>query len=182
MGFFKSISLRTRAEKIASNFAIFRKEQFDFTVRNIANRKIPYYQQILGGDADFALKGYQLWVFAIFPRTSDYMPAPNFREFAGYVSLALYGNEQKAVEGYFHQFHEYRKDEADQLIRVAIPIADYIVGESDPVAWTITARLLPIFTINTQMVIADEFNDRRTLQSLELQMKNVREALTKLPD
>lgn len=196
MGFFKTVTLRRHAERIAAGFSILRTQQFDSVLRGIQKRIEPQAvsgRETLGGDADSAFKAYQLLIFSTFSIEHPYVSAEDFREFAGRLSIAVYGTDQQQVEAYLLKFGEYQRkflrestDErkitedayAELLTGIAIPIADYIVPESNAIAWTITAMLMPLFTINTQMVIADEFRDGKTLKTLQLQMDNVRRELT----
>lgn len=199
MGFFKTLTLRRHAEHIAAGFSSLRNQQFESVRRSIDRRVEPGAvsgPKTLGGDADLALKAYQLLIFTTFLMEHPYVVESDFREFAGHLNHAVSGVDQKQVEAYFLEFGEHQKQimgevrvgtknteeaYAEQVTRICTPIADYIVPESNPLAWTIAARLMPVFTINTQMAIADEFHDRSTLNTLQLQMENVRRDLTEQP-
>ena len=199
MGLFKTLTLRRHAEHIAAGFSILRNQQFESVRRSIdrrVEREVVSGPKTLGGDADLALKAYQLLIFTTFSMEHPYVAESDFREFAGHLNIAVSGADQKQVEAYFLEFGEYQKQlmreigvgtknteeaYAEEVTRIATPIADYIVPESNHLAWTIAARLMPVFTINTQMVIADEFHDESTLNTLRLQMENVRRDLTEQP-
>ena len=196
MGLFKTLSFRRHAERIAAGFSILRAQQFESVLRSIEKRISPGAvsgQRTLGGDADLAFKAYQLLIFTTFSIEHSYVGETDFREFAGHVNIAVSGADQKQVEAYFIEFGEYQRQlfreskdgrktteeaYADQVARISIPIADYIVPESNPAAWAITATLMPIFIVNAQMVIADEFHDKSTLKMLRSEMENVRQELT----
>ena len=195
MGFFKTVTLRRHAEKIAAGFSVLRNQQFESVRRSIEKRVEPQTvlgPRALGGDADLAFKAYQLLIFTTFSIEHRYVAEPDFQEFAGHVNIAVSGADQEQVQVYLLEFGQRQNQlmreirvEAknaedaygEQVTGIAIPIADYIVPESSPVAWAITARLMPIFALNTQMVVADEFHDQSTLKALQSQMENVRQEL-----
>src|SRR6185437_7753428 len=157
MAFFKRLGLRIRAEKIAQGFQKLRNQQFDSTVRSLAGI-IPQEDIVssaLGGEADSALKTFQLWVFTYFLSLHAYIPDAEFQEFAGHVKMAISGAWQEDELTYFEELHAIREDPADQALNVSLRVANYITSELNPVAAVIAAKLMPIFAINTQMVIAD---------------------------
>ena len=131
-------------------------------------------------------------IFTEFLIEHPYVAESDFQELAGHLNIAVAGADQTQVETYFLEFGEYQRqlmreirvgtkstEEAwgEKLARMSTPVADYIVPEVNPVARVITAKLMPIFIVNTQMVIADEFHDKPTLEMLRVQMETVRQGL-----
>lgn len=187
MGFFKQASLIYRANKIAGEFSILRRDQFDSTVRCIEERlghPVAISQKTLGGDADRALKGYQLFIStAFFAEHQDLIPASEFEELRRHLSAAVIGSAGQGVSDFFAEFVRYAKDPAKQLVRVSRPVANYIASQSDAIAGSIVpevtvAQLLPIFICNSQMVLASIFGDHKTARELESEMQTIRQALT----
>ena len=196
MGLFTTLSLRRHAERIAAGFTILRNQQFESVRRSIEKRVEPQIvsgAKALGGDADVALKANQLLIFAGFSVEHSYVAESDFQEFAGRLNIAVSGADQKQVAAYLLEFGEHQKQlmreisvgtktteeaQGEKITRMSIPIADYIVPESNFDAWIITARLMPVFILNTQMVIADEFRDKSTLKMLQSELENVRRELT----
>jgi hypothetical protein len=46
---------------------------------------------------------------------------------------------------------------------VPIPVSDYILGESNPLGWSVVGRVMPVFPIAVLLAIAREFDDREQL-------------------
>jgi hypothetical protein len=182
MGFFKKANLRYRAERIAQEFSKLRQAQFDSTVRHIellAGKTVEIPQRTLGGDAEKALKGYQLLIATgFFAEHPGLIPDSDFEEFGRNLSMAVIGSSGESVLDYFKEFREYIGDVPQQIVAVSFPVAEHITSEVDAVAATIAAQLLPIFVINSQLVIASMFGDQKSVKELESEMQIVRQALT----
>jgi len=182
MGFFKGVTLRYRAQRIADAFSKLRSEQFDSTVRCIELRPdlpIVIRQRTLGGDADRALKGYQLLLAAaFFARHPGHIAESAFEEFGRNLSVAVIGSVDDRVLDFLNEFRQHIGDLSQQLVSVAFPIAQYIAGEPDAMAATIVAQLLPIFSVNSQIVVASVFGDRESVKGLESEMQAIRQSLT----
>lgn len=185
MGFPDSASLQLHAVRIAEDFRALRLQHFARVLRAIENetklRPISGRRQ-LGGSADSALRSYQLVIFTFFWMEHPYFPREHFREFAEYLIFALVGPDQQRVHECFREFVAYQERatregseeaQAELLRRLSIPIAEYIVPEPNLTVWGIAARLMPLFTIDTQSVIAKEFGDQLTLRVLLSQMKRI---------
>src|SRR5690349_2705069 len=165
MGFPKIAALQLHAVRIADDFRALRLQQFARVLRAIENetefRPISGRRR-LGGSADSALRSYQFVVFTFFWVEHRYFPREDFREFAQHLIHAVVGPDQQKVHACFREFVAYqeratreRSEEAQAELcrRLSIPIADYIVPEPNLNAWAIAARLMPVFTTATQMVV-----------------------------
>jgi hypothetical protein len=172
--------------RIADDFRALRHQQFARVLRAIENetelRPISG-RRSLGGSADRALRSYQFVVFTFFWAEHPYFPRKDFREFAEHLVLAIVGPDQQKVHALFREFVAYQErairerseeSQAELFRRLSFPIADYIVPEPNLKVWAIAARLMPLFTIHTQMVIAKEFGDHLTLKVLQSQMETNR--------
>jgi len=125
-------------------------------------------------DAHDALKGYQMFVFALFLAGHPYVRDEDFQEFAGQLTIALCGSRQQQAIEYQTQFNEYRDDISMLSRLIAIPIADHLTsGESHYEDREFVARFIPMFTITTQIEIAREFRDKPTLRFLECTMQEI---------
>jgi hypothetical protein len=174
MGLFKSAILRTHAENISRGFGKVRSQHFDYIVRSVRNQLGPELVSSgigLGGEADLALKGFQLWLYLAFSVMHPYVSGKQDSELSGNIVASLSGACRKQVESYFLKFNEYRNRYVDLVCQVAFPVAQTITPDLDPRSLTITAKLLPFLAINTQIVIADEFRDESTATRLDSQMK-----------
>jgi len=178
-----ALILQNHADRIADNFRVLRWQQFVRVLRAIENetgfRPISGRRR-LGGSADRALRAYQFVIFTFFWAEHPYFPKEDFREFAGHLINAITGPDERRVQAYFREFVAYQERatrerteeaQAELFRRLSIPIADYIVPEPNLITWAIAARLMPVFTTHTQMVIAKEFGDHATLRALQSQME-----------
>ena len=165
--------------RIAEGFKTVRKWQFESAVKAIEGRlghELRTLRRSLGGDADCALKGYQLWITTAFLVAHPYIPQAEREKFFGLLSTVVSRQDWKVLD-YTQTLHEYRSDPPEQFVRVAFPVANYITSIPHPVAATLVARLMPLFIGNTEMVIADSFGDRATLKELESGMQLIRRKL-----
>ncbi len=182
MGFFKGVTLRCRARRIADEFSKLRSEQFDSTVRCIELRTdLPseIRQRTLGGDADRALKGFQLLLAAaFFAQHPSHIAESEFEEFGRVLTMAVIGCVDDRVLEYLNEFRQHIVDLPQQLVSVASPVAQYVAGEPDAFAATIVAQLLPILAVNSQLVVASVFGDRESVKELESEMQAIRQSLT----
>lgn len=181
MGFFKKANLRYRAERIAQEFSNLRKEQFESTVRHIErSADCPVgVTRTLGGAAENALKGYQLLIATgFFAEHPGIISDSDFEEFGRNLSVAVIGSSGESVLDCFKEFRQYIGDVPQQIVAVSFPVAKYITSEVDAIAAAIAAQLLPIFVINSQLVIASIFGDQKSVKELESEMHIVRQALT----
>lgn len=129
-------------------------------------------------DAYDALKGYQMFVFAIFLAGHPYVKDEDFQESAGHLTIALCGSRQQEALEYQTQFNEYRHDISMLSRLIAIPVADHLTsGESHYEDREFVARFIPMFTITTQIEIAREFRDKTTLRFLERTMQETLQAM-----
>ncbi len=182
MRFFASIKLDVHAQMIAKAFLELRREQFECSVHNIENvvgRTVSSERRILGGEADLALKGLQLLLFTRL--VHRYVPTRDLQAFTGMLILAGWKAEREAVDAYCQKFHEYLDDDVELLTQVSIPISDYILGHSDPSCWFIVGRVMAIFPLSVQFMIAKEFGDKDQLVVLDEVLEKTRRELMQPP-
>jgi hypothetical protein len=168
--------------QIADRFCTVRECQFNSAVKTIQRRlghELATSIVRLGGDADCALKGYQLWITTAFLVAHRHIPRSKSQAFFGMLNLAVAGKDSERTLEDCQECHKHRHDPAEQIVRVAFPVANYITSESHPVAVTLVADLMPIFICNTQIVLADAFGDRSTLKELQSQSELIRKQLTR---
>ncbi len=176
MGLFKSAILRTHADEISRGFGTVRSQHFDYIVRSARNQlghELVSNGIGLGGEADLALRGFQLWLYLAFSAMHPYLSGKQDSELSGRIVASLSGAHRKQVEGYFLKFNEHRNNYIDLVCQVAIPVTQTITPDLDPRSLAFTAKLLPFLAINTQIVIADEFRDEVTATRLDSQMKTL---------
>lgn len=174
MGFFKSFALRVHAEKLARGFGNVRSQYFDFIMREIQTKLGTEAAQdhvTLGGDADYALRGFQLWLYFFFSMVHPYVSENDREDLFRYVAAMLTGSSMNEVGAYYRKSVDLSNNYVDLVGAVAFPVAQGIMQDLDPSAAAITATLLPFLAINTQIVIAGEFRDKITADRLSSQMR-----------
>jgi hypothetical protein len=182
MGLLKRTYLRYRAYRIAEEFSKLRQQQFDSTVKAIESKlRHQLVNGTLGGEADRALKGYQLCISsAFFALRPNLIPASEFRDFSEHLSTAVVGLPDEKVLDYFKEF-AHAPNPTKQVVSVSAPIANYITSDEDPDSDVIliVAQLLLIFAVNSQMVVASIFGEREAVRELEDEMQSIRRGLTR---
>jgi hypothetical protein len=182
MGLFKRAKLRYKAERIAEEFSKLRQQQFDSTIKAIESKlghQVAISERMLGGDADRALKGYQLCVSTAFlALRPNLLPGLESEEFGTKLTLAVVAPQDEKVLDYFKEFSECAPNPTEQLACVSFPVANYITSEEDTDAIAIVAQLLPIFSVNSQTVVASIFGDHEAVRELEGVMQTIRRELT----
>jgi hypothetical protein len=174
MGLLRSAILRKHAERLSKGFDKIRHQHFGYLLRSVRSELGPEFVANgveLGGEAELALKGFQLWLYFAFSFMHPYVPGAQDSELSSQVAALLSGSNRKQVEEYLLKFNEYRNNYADLVCQVAFPIAQRITPDLDPRTLVIAAKLIPFLAINTQIVIADEFRDESTAIRLDSQMK-----------
>lgn len=172
----------SKIQGIAAGFKTLREEQFDSATRVLERRlgrELTILRKPLGGDADRALRGYQLWITTVFVAVHPYVPQEESQSFFRSLSSAVCRDDVERVLSYYQEFHQCRHDVAEQMARVAFPVVNYLTVQPHPMATTLVARLMPIYVCNTQMVISDTFGDLATINQLESEMENIRRELTR---
>jgi hypothetical protein len=170
MRFFKTAGMLLHAQSIAAKFERIRRDQFSSIVYNLEHalhQTAPPEKHALGGDADLALKGYQIWIALRTLRFRKYLPESDIEAFTGLLISAGWLADREAVDRYCREFHKYASNEAEQAVRVAIPIAGYLTGTPDPVVWSSVAIFLPVFAIGTELAIASDFDDKKSVKLLQ---------------
>jgi len=177
MGFVRSASFTVHARSIAEKFKKIREDQFSTAVYNAEHslkKVVRPERRVLGGEADLALEGYQLWIALRILRSSKYVAEQHAREFVGHLIVAGWRDQHEAVDRYCLEFHKYRDNPIEQMVNVAFPIADYICGFHDPTVATSIATFLPVFAIGTELAVSSEFGDKRAVETLEEQLSEIR--------
>jgi len=182
LGFLTSIRLHAHAKKIAMGFDLVRQRYFNDVLRNIesqAAREDLTGRRTLEGEADLALKGYQMFLLSFFMAGHKYVKDGDFQEFAGHLAIALCGMDLTEAQRYQVRFHESRNDLTALMYSVAVFLADHIISAEEPAGRLLTARSVPLFTFATQLEIAKEFADRQTIVVLQRQIEETLESLTR---
>lgn len=177
MGFFRDISLDVHAHALATLFAKLREEQFSCILHNVEHvvgEHVISERRTLKGEADICLKTFQHWILIVFVSQHSYVPKPDFDKFNGMVMKHCWNGGHNVLGALFKEIDQHRDNPAEQIVHVAIPIANYMLeGRNDPRVWAVIGQTLAAFSLQTQIVIADEFGDKHTAQQLQMQLETL---------
>jgi len=186
MRFVESFRLRYHAHKVAVDLAKVRARQFKCVLRDIDANLDPLIVlggRVLGGDADIALKGFQWWILAEFLARYPPVHRDANREVTSWLMAAASGlQDHPQVRKFYKEFCKYRDSAAGQVACVSVPVANYIVPEGNPDAWSIVTVLMPFFVLNTQMVVVKQFGDWTTFDALQREFDSLRDRYPGLYD
>lgn len=181
MGFLNDLGMLKHAHSIAAKFEDLRKAHYDFTIRNIAQvawRSIPVEKQVLGGEADLALKGFQLFYLASALRIFSYIPDTyDMQVFCGFVIREGWEAQRESVDDFCMKISQCGGDFVKQAAQIAVPLERYVLSDIDPAVQGVIGTLFPAFAIGTQLIIANEFGDKSTARRLQDGLKDFRENL-----
>ena len=120
----------------------------------------------LAGDADAALKGFQLAVSMDFLVGSESISEPFRREFWDHLSTLLLNDDPTAVNQYFLESLEHIDSSWTQRQLTASHVSDYITLSADPMARVMTIHLLELLELDTKVNLSSEFRDSTGLKQL----------------
>jgi hypothetical protein len=177
MGFFRDISLDVHVRALATLFAKLREEQFSCILHNVEHvvgEHVISERRTLKGETDICLKAFQYWILIVFVSQHSYVPKPDYDKFNGMVMKHCWNLGHDVLGELFKEIDEHRENPAEQIVRVAIPIADYMLeGRKDPRVWAAIGQTLAAFSLQTEIVIANEFGDKHTSQQLQMQLETL---------
>jgi len=175
MGFFKDIGLDVHAHALATLFIKLREEQFSCILNNVeqvAGEQVRADRRNLRGEADLSLKAFQYLKLMTFAKQHGYVAPKDFDKFNGMAMKHGWNNEREAVSELMREFATYQDNPVEQVVHVAIPIADYMLdGRKDPRVWTVIGPTLSAFSIQTEIMIANEFGDQQTAHESQIQLE-----------
>ncbi|MDR3749627.1 MAG: hypothetical protein P4M04_16010 [Acidobacteriota bacterium] len=182
----ESFRHRYHAHKVAGELARVRAWQFKCVLRDIDTNLDPLIvlgSRVLGGNADIALRGFQCWILAEFLAKYPPVHRNENREVIDWLMFAVSGlQDQPQVRKFYQELCKHRDSAAGQVACVSVPVANYIVPEGNPDAWSIVTVLMPFFVLNTQMVIAKQFGDWPTFDDLQRRFDSLRDRYPGLYD
>jgi len=181
-GIYNNRNWDTLATNISEGLKSVRNNYFDYCVKIIQENKDPtdnsspdvaVCNNILGGEAELAIKAYQLYLVSGFLAQHSYIPLEKGKDFADILYNKVCGEQLKICIDYVMRYAEAENDGASQLFRFTHDVAKYITGKKTALEESMSiANLFPIFTLNNHTVVASCFGDNKTLSQLELICKN----------
>ena len=121
----------------------------------------------LGGEAELAIKGYQLWLVSGFLAQHAYISPEEGQDFAEILYAYVGGTKLDECMAFFRRYHEVQPGNGTQLFLFASDVAKYITGKEAPLAENmLISSAFPTFVALTHMVVAECFGDKETVNEL----------------
>lgn len=127
----------------------------------------------LGGEADFAIKAYQLLLTSGFLAQHSYIPRSEGKDFADILYAQVCETTVQETMLYLERYNEVQDDRGTQLFRLASDIARYITGSEAHLAESmILVSTIPIYVDFTHIVVAYAFGDQDTVRELQSKVRS----------
>lgn len=169
----------TICTSIASQLQVLRERWFRSflnVIKKYSSKKV--VNSALEGDAELALKAYQLYLVSGFLAGHDYIPQHEGKDFADLLYAQVCGTQLPECLRFLERYHEVGSDTSEevsrQIFRVASDVSEYILGGENP--WAEARRLMHLFPeygLVHHLVVANSFGDDQTVQI-------IREGITKM--
>ena len=164
---------------IASQLQVLRQRWFRSflnVITKYSSKKV--VNSALEGDAELALKAYQLYLVSGFLAGHDYIPQHEGKDFADLLYAQVCGTQLPECLRFLERYHEVGSDTSEevgrQIFRVASDVLEYILGGENPwVQASASRHLFPAYNLLHHLVVADSFGDDQTAQI-------IRERITKM--
>jgi len=132
----------------------------------------------LEGEAELALKAYQLYLVSSFLAGHEYIPQHEGKDFADLLYAQVCGTQLPECLHFLERYHEVGSDTSEevgrQTFRVASDVLEYILGGENPwVEASASIHLFPAYGLLHHAVVANSFGDDQTVQI-------IRERITKM--
>jgi len=129
----------------------------------------------LGGEADVALRAYQLIQAMRLMSIRKYVPPSEGQDFADLLFAQVCGTELSEVLEVAERYRNRQKEEATLF---GLDVAGYILGGKYPAALLLSLEIMPLtqqLTAHTAMIVAAAFGDDDTVRDLDAQLFRMRE-------
>ncbi len=182
MGIFSKLFLGTPNRKnwraislnISKGLDEMRKIWFDSCVEkiqsNLSNKDSPNIEEInthLEGEAELAIKAYQLYIVSGFLAQHLYIPPSEGKDFADILYAQVCGTKIKEILAFLSSYDEVHGEVEQQTFRFCSDVAKHIMGDKGALAASILiVPSIPSFIAINQYVVAECFGDKKTANEL----------------
>lgn len=125
----------------------------------------------LGGEADLAIKSYQLYLLSVFLAQHTYILPSESKNFTNILYPQVCGTQIEECFIFFSRYDEVRFASKEQLIRFFSDVANYITNNKAPLADILLTPTFPIFVASNHIVVASCFGDSKMVKKLESNIK-----------
>ena len=165
------------SQSIASGLEAARKDWFQMCVEFLQRidgkaHKYSWVPKVkncnLGGEADLALRGFQIYLSSGFVANHDYIFKDERRDFIDILCDKVCGAGVAKALKYVSRYRRVEDDTYAQLFRISSDIARYITESEKPLAETkAVAMAVPDFVAMNQAVVAHAFGDLETIKEIK---------------
>jgi len=170
MGFFSRKTKQRTWDDICSDLSGLleesRKRFFRAAVEAVKETGVAAPNDALGGEGDFALKGYQLELVSAFVGRQAYVEEESLEEFDSLMLSQICGDDAEDCMGYVHRYY-VQKGEAN--VKLLNDVVRFITGKME-IDVSIIAGLRVrerIFSTDAQIVSAVVFGDNKLAGELK---------------
>ena len=126
----------------------------------------------LGGDADLAIKAFQLYFVSWFIAQHTYIPRKNGKDFADILYSQVCGTQIEKCMEFLSRYYEVQSDVDMQIFRFVSDVAKYITENEAPLTESmLLGSTVPNFVANIHLIVAKCFDDEGTVKEIEAQLK-----------
>jgi hypothetical protein len=169
MGFFSKLFYTPPARdewgsialNIAQSIEKSSEEWFDTIVHKFEDGSTDVVNTSYGGDAELAIKAYQLFLASSFIGENQYILPEDGKDFADVLFASTCGTKLTDVLEFFGRYVEVSDDSGAQLSRFTGDVARYITGSQAPIQemLIIAPSIVNLSWLN-KLIIATHFKDK----------------------
>jgi|APSaa5957512535_1039671.scaffolds.fasta_scaffold40417_4 hypothetical protein len=171
MGFFSRLFYTPPAREewgsialnIAQSIEKSSEEWLDAVVQKFENGSTDVLNTAFDGDAELAIKAYQLFLASSFIAENQYIPPEDGKDFADVLFASTCGTRLSDVLEFFGRYVEVADEGSAQLTRFTNDIAKYITGAEAPLQemLLIVPSTIHLAWLN-KLIVATHFKDEST--------------------
>lgn len=122
----------------------------------------------LGGEANLAIKAFQLYLVSSFLSQHSYISSSKGKDFADILYAQVCGTQIVECMAFFSRYQEVLSNRGTQLFRFTSDVAKYITGNKTPLNESmLIVPTISLFVSLNYSVIANCFGDNKMVKKLE---------------
>lgn len=127
----------------------------------------------LGGEADLAIKAYQLYLVSAFVAQKRYISPADGQDFSDLLYARVAGGQLDDVFTFWSSYREAETDSFMQTFRFASDVAKYIIGsDRPPMEGILIVPLVSPLAEYSCLAVTQAFGDDKTAKELERGFRN----------
>ena len=122
----------------------------------------------LGGEANLAIKAFQLYLVSGFLSQHSYISPSKGKDFADILYAQVWGTQIVECLAFFSRYQEVLSDRGTQLFQFTSDVSKYITGNKAPLNESMLIMPnIPLFVSLNHIVIANCFGDNKMVKKLK---------------